>query len=61
MNPESAYECATCAEIFEDFEEAANCCGYGYYDVFVCGECGASYFTNREAEQCCQEEEYDSL
>ena len=38
MNPEIAYECATCAEIFDDFEEAANCCGKGYYDVFLCGD-----------------------
>jgi hypothetical protein len=57
MNPESAYECAACPSTFEDFEEAANCCGYGYYDVFLCGECGASYFTEYGAEQCCQEEE----
>jgi len=34
MNAESAYECATCADVFDDFEEAADCCGYGYYDVF---------------------------
>lgn len=56
MNPEIAYECATCAEIFEDFEDAATCCGYGYYNVFFCGGCsvcGASYFTQHEAEACC--------
>ena len=57
MNAESAYECATCRELFEDFEEAANCCSYGYYDVFICSKCGASYYTEYEAEQCCQEEE----
>lgn len=57
MNPEIAYECATCAEIFDDFEEAANCCGKGYYDVFICGRCSASYFTEYEADRCCQEEE----
>ncbi len=60
MNPEIAYECATCAEIFEDFEDAATCCGYGYYNVFFCGGCSvcdASYFTEHEAEQCCREEE----
>ena len=61
MNAESAYECATCAEIFEDFEEAANCCGYGYYDVILCGRYGADYSTEYGAEQCCQEEEDDSL
>ncbi len=55
MNAESAYECATCRELFEDFEEAADCCGYGYYDVFFCGKCGTSYFTEYEAEACCQE------
>ena len=37
MNPEIAYECATCADVFDDFEEAADCCGYGYYDVFFFG------------------------
>jgi DNA-directed RNA polymerase subunit RPC12/RpoP len=37
MNPELAYECAECANVFEDFEEAANCCGKGYYDAFFCG------------------------
>ena len=57
MNPESAYECATCGDIFEDFEEAANCCGDGYYDVIVCGACGTDYATEYEAEACCQEEE----
>lgn len=57
MNPEIAYECASCPSVFEDFEEAANCCSYGYYDVIMCGECGASYFTQHEAETCCQEEE----
>ena len=57
MNAESAYECATCRELFEDFEEAANCCCDGYHDVFICGKCGASYVTEYGAEQCCQEEE----
>ena len=61
MNPESAYECATCAEIFDDFEEAANCCGDGYYGVFFCGECWGNWNTKQEAERCCQEEEDDSL
>jgi hypothetical protein len=61
MNPESAYECVACPNVFGDFEEAAHCCGYGYYDVFLCGECGTSYFTEYEAEACCQEEEDDSL
>ena len=55
MNPEIAYECADCADVFEDFEDAVNCCGDGYYDVFFCGECGASYFTEYEAESCCRE------
>ncbi len=59
MNAESAYECATCRELFEDFEEAANCCGDGYYDVFICSKCGASYYTEYETEQCCQEEQND--
>ena len=57
MNAESAYECAICRELFEDFEEAANCCCDGYHDVFICGKCGASYVTEYGAEQCCQEEE----
>ena len=57
MNPEIAYECAACGELFEDFKEAANCCGYGYYDVIICGECGTDYATEHGAEQCCQEEE----
>ena len=57
MNPELAYECATCAEIFDDFEEAANCCGDGYYDVFFCGGCGEIYLAQHEAERCCQEDE----
>ena len=61
MNAEFAYECATCAEIFEDFEEAADCCGYGYYDVIICGACGTDYSTEYEAERCCREEEDDSL
>ena len=57
MNAESAYECATCADVFDDFEEAANCCGDGYYDVFFCGECWGNWNTKQEAEACCQEEE----
>ena len=57
MNPQSAYECVSCPSVFEDFEEAANCCGYGYYDVIICGACAASYFTEHEAERCCREEE----
>jgi len=57
MNPESAYECAVCGGIFEDFEEAANCCGDSYYELILCGECGTDYSTEHEAEQCCQEEE----
>ncbi len=57
MNPESAYECAACGGIFEDFEEAANCCGDGYYDVIVCSACGTEHATEHEAEQCCREEE----
>lgn len=57
MNAESAYECATCGDIFEDFEEAANCCGDGYYDVIVCSACGTEHATEHEAEQCCREEE----
>lgn len=61
MNPEIAYECATCGAIIKDFEEAANCCGYGYYDVIVCSACGTDYATEYGAEQCCQEEEDDSL
>jgi hypothetical protein len=56
MNAESAYECVACPSVFGDFEEAAHCCGYGYYDVFLCSECGASYFTKYGAESCCQEE-----
>lgn len=59
MNAESAYECATCRELFEDFEEAANCCGDGYYDVIMCGECWRQWETEHEAEQCCQEEQND--
>ena len=59
MNAESAYECATCRELFEDFEEAANCCSYGYHDIFTCGACRTDYATEREAEQCCQEEQND--
>ena len=61
MNPEIAYECAECANVFEDFEEAASCCGKGYYDAFFCGGCGEIYFAQHEAEQCCREEEDDSL
>ena len=57
MNPESAYECAVCGGIFEDFEEAANCCGDSYYELILCGECGTDYSTEHEAEQCCREEE----
>ena len=57
MNPESAYECATCGDIFEDFEDAANCCGDAYYDVIICGACGTDYSTEYEAERCCREEE----
>ena len=53
MNPEIAYECATCGDTFEDFEEAANCCGDGYHDIFTCGACRTDYATEREAEQCC--------
>lgn len=57
MNPEPAYECATCGAIIEDFEDAANCCGDAYHDVFFCGECGEIYFTEYGAERCCREEE----
>ena len=59
MNPEPAYECASCPSVFEDFEEAANCCSYGYHDIFTCGACRTDYATEREAEQCCQEEQND--
>ena len=55
MNPESAYKCAVCLDIFEDFEDAANCCGYGYHDMFICGRCSEIYFTKYEAEACCRE------
>ena len=59
MNPESAYECVACPNVFGDFEEAANCCGKGYYDAFFCGGCGEIYLAQHEAEQCCQEEQND--
>ena len=55
MNAESAYECATCADVFEDFEEAAHCCGDGYYAVALCCKCGTSHATEYEAEACCRE------
>ncbi len=53
MNPEIAYECAACPSTFEDFEEAANCCGYGYYNVITCGECWCQWETEHKAEVCC--------
>ncbi len=59
MNAEPAYECASCPSVFEDFEEAANCCSYGYYDVIMCGECWGNWNTKQEAEACCQEEQND--
>ncbi len=39
MNAESAYECATCGEIFADIEDAANCHNTSFHYVFFCGEC----------------------
>ncbi len=56
MNAESAYECATCGETFEDFEEAAHCFDC-CYDVILCGECWRQWKTEYEAERCCQEGE----
>ncbi len=61
MNPESAYECASCGEIFADIEDAANCHNTSYHYVFFCGECWGNWNTKQEAERCCQEGEDDSL
>lgn len=52
-----AYECASCNTIHQLFSKVRTCCLGGYFNVFLCRDCGRKWYTNREAEACCREGE----
>ena len=53
----TAYRCSICDEIYEDPDEAINCCSWDKHEeveAFRCGECDAIYEDREEAKECCK-------
>lgn len=50
-----AFACPACGTIFENDEDAKECCFDGATEGYVCGECGELYDNKEEAKECCRE------
>jgi len=55
------FECENCMELYEEEDDAANCCPREAQEVevYVCSACGTAYHAEDEniALKCCSEED----
>lgn len=54
----TAYRCNECGSVYDEEDEALDCCPPTISTVYACDVCDTVYDTEEQAETCCQDGEY---